>query len=454
MTDLPVPCNLDAERAVLGALLLEPERLASASGIVSGSDFHSPSNRHIWSAITDLSSRKCPVDAITVRGELQRTGRLEEAGGVVYLARLTDGMPRGSNIEHYCREVRDAAIRRGVMEAVADAAARASDPSEPCQGVIESLQRTLLQLSRAGHERSWRPVSELVTQAYREIEAVSERRTDVLGIDTGFADLNRLTQGFKRGELVILAGRPGHGKTSLAANIIAHTILRRQSRVGLFTIEMSDLEIVKRLIYSEAAIDSYRVGGGYLSRDDWARIADTAGRLSAANLWIDDMGGLTFSGLQSRALRLASEHGLDMLVLDYLQLMRGDGRRGETREREIASITAGLKSLAKELSVPILALSQLNRTVENQARKPQLSDLRESGAIEQDADLVLFIWRDELRQRTEENKGKAELIIGKQRNGPVGCTIQLSFIKQYCRFADITNRPSESTTGNLWYQET
>jgi len=448
---VPADIAIESERAVLGAILLEPAALHAATEILAATDYHLEAHRLIWSAILDLQQKDAAIDMLTVRAELLRTERMEAAGGPVYLAQLTNGIPRGTNVHHYAAPVKDASLRRSISSLSYNAQQQVQDPGEPTAAIIEALQLELLKLGSAGRARGWRTAADLVAEAYTEIEAIAQRKTDVLGISTGFRDIDRLTQGLKRGELIVVAGRPGHGKTSWAANTIANAILRHGSRVGMFTIEMSATEIIKRLLYSEARVDSYRVGGGYLKAEDWSRLSVAAGDIGQTHLWVDDIAGVTIASVRAQAQRLAIEHGLDMIVIDYLQLMTGSGRRGESREREIADISRGLKLLAKDLRIPVVLVSQLNRQVEIHNRKPMLSDLRESGAIEQDADVVLFVWRDELIKPTDDNRGRAEIIIGKQRNGPVGMSVQLAFLKQFTKFTDYQPEAAEP---KLWYQET
>jgi len=311
------------------------------------------------------------------------------------------------------------------------------------------LQMDLLKLGEREKRGGWRSAAELVNQAYSEIDAIAKRKTDVTGLDTGYSELNRITQGFHRGEMIVIAGRPGHGKTSYCMNMVANAILRHGTRVAVFSLEMTAIEIMKRLLYSEAEIDSYRASAGFLKKDDWTRLSTSAGQISETHLWVDESGSLTIMELRSRVQRLAVEHGVDLVVVDYLQLMTGAGRRSDNREREIAEMSRGLKCLAKDLSIPVIVVSQLNRQVETHQRRPQLADLRESGAIEQDADLVMFIWRDELRKATDDNAGIAELIIGKQRNGPTG-SLKLGFLKQYVKFVELTQTQAQEP--DLWYQ--
>jgi len=438
----PLPHNLEAERAVLGAIILEPTYLFQAAEILAPEDFYLEANRKILSVIQALHQAESGIDFITIKNELQKRGQLEAAGGASYLVSLTDGMPRATNVPHYAQIVKDASVRRRVISLANEAMTRGYQDDDTNKEIIERLQLELLKLSQIGIKRGgWVRANDLVASAYKEIEDIAAHRIEAIGLDTGFQSLNRMTQGFKPGELIIIAGRPGHGKSSLCTNIIANGILKHGWRVGLFTLEMSGREIIKRAMYSEAEVDSYRAGGGFLTKLDWQRLSQAAGKLADTRLYVDESGGLTISDLRSRTQALAIEGGVDMIVIDYLQLMSGTiSRRDGNRAIEVSEISRGLKILAKDLNIPIIACSQLNRSIESDKnRKPMLADLRESGSIEQDADVVLFIWREELRSQNPQDAGKAELIIGKQRSGPTG-TVNLVFLPKITKFADATNQ--------------
>ena len=436
-----LPHNLDSEKAILGAILLYQPALFEACEYLNPDDFYVEAHRIIFDAFLTLQKADTSIDLVTLKTELQRTGKLESCGGPSYVFGLTDGMVGMIAIKHYAAIVRDASIKRKIIQLGGETMARAYQGEEQVSAIIDELQLSLLKLSQNSKKQAiWQKAPDLVDRAYKEIESLARRKTETVGLDTGFKSLNRLTQGLHPGELVILAGRPGHGKSSIATNIITHGIIKHGWRVGLFTMEMSALEVIKRALYSESQVDSYRAGAGYLTRDDWNRLQESASVLSETRLSVDESGGLNISQLRSRAQQLAIDGGLDLLVVDYLQLMSGSGRRNDNRVNELTEITRGMKTLAKDLGIPIIALSQLNRSIENDKdRKPVLADLRESGSIEQDADTVLFIWREELRSRKPEDAGKAELIIGKQRNGPTG-NIVLSFLPKLTKFFDSTTQ--------------
>ncbi len=453
-----LPHSLDAERAVLGAVLVHPPALYQATEIIHADDFYLEAHRRILDAMLRLQVSETPIDSLTLKTELQRSGELEKVGGTGYVVKLTDGIPGAINVRSYAEIVRENSILRRLIRFGNGAAQRAYGAQESSKDILEDLQLDLVKLLQSNKRSGWLKIGDLVQEAYNELDALSRRKRTVIGLDTGFSDLNSLIGGFQPGQLIVIAGRPGHGKTSLGLNLIA-TALQHHHRVALFTIEMSALEITKRILYADAEVDSHKVAAGYISKDEWTRIGTAAGKLAETNLSVDESGSLTIMDLRSRAQQLALAGGLDMLVIDYLQLMAGSHlRRGEhNRVQEISDISRALKALAKDLRIPIIAMSQLNREVERESkRRPRLADLRESGSIEQDADVVLFIWREELRGATDDNRGQAELIIGKQRNGPVGETVNLTFIKQYTKFVSCSKR--ESDTGNntereLWYQQ-
>ena len=443
-----LPHDIEAEKAILGAVLLDPGALFAASESLVPEDFYLNAHRVIYLAMLELQKRDTGIDEVTLKAELAHQEKLETAGGIVYVMRLTDGMPHGTNVRAYANLVRETSTRRQIVRLASEASERAMT-EDAAKETIETLQMDLLKLGEREKGGGWRSAAELVNQAYSEIDAIAKRKTDVTGLDTGYSELNRITQGFHRGEMIVIAGRPGHGKTSYCMNMVANAILRHGIRAAVFSLEMTAIEIMKRLLYSEAEIDSYRASSGFLKKEDWTRLSISAGQISETHLWVDESGSLTIMELRSRVQRLAVEHGVDLVVVDYLQLMTGAGRRSDNREREIAEMSRGLKCLAKDLSIPVIVVSQLNRQVETHQRRPQLADLRESGAIEQDADLVMFIWRDELRKASDDNAGIAELIIGKQRNGPTG-SLKLGFLKQYVKFVELTQTQAQEP--DLWYQ--
>lgn len=433
-----LPCNLEAERSVLGAILLDDRAIFAVTEILHREDFYLEGHRRIYDKMILLSGSGRPIDLITLKNELQRCDELEEAGGAAYLAGLTDGLPRAVNIEHYARIVREKATLRRLIRISGDIMARSYQAEEPVNDILEAAEKAVFDVAGQQFRSGFEAIDPLVSQVYQEIEEVANRKSMVTGIETGFIELDRMTAGLHPADLVIVAARPGLGKTSLCLNIAEHVAVRKQLSVGIFSLEMSRQQLVKRLLCAGAEVDSHKVNTGFLNKEDWGKLGRAAGALSQAKIYIDDSAAASIAEMHSKARRLSLERGVDLLIVDYLQLMTGSAQRYENRTQEISQISRGLKSLAKELNIPVVAISQLSRAVESRRgdHRPQLSDLRESGSIEQDADLVLFIYREELFNPTDENSGVAELIIGKQRNGPTG-SFQLAFIKQFTKFANL-----------------
>jgi replicative DNA helicase len=433
-----LPSNLEAERSILGAILLDDKALLSIFEILKAHDFYLEGHRKIFSKMLALSANARPIDLVTLKDELQRSDELESAGGAAYLASLTDGLPRAINIEHYAQIVQEKATLRKLIQISNEIMARSYQSEESVEDILEHVEKTIFDLANQQFRSGFSPIEPLVSTVFRQIEEVSNRKSHVTGLETGFAELDKMTAGLHPSDLVIVAARPGLGKTSLCLNIAQYVALKKHKTVGIFSLEMSKEQLVKRLLCAEAEIDSHRINTGFLSKEDWSRLSRASGDLSEASIYIDDTAGISVSEMRSKARRLSLERGLDLLIVDYLQLMSGSTQRYENRTQEISQISRGLKGLAKELNLPVVAVSQLSRAVEARRgdHRPQLSDLRESGSIEQDADLVMFIYREEVFNPTAENSGFAELIISKQRNGPTG-SLQVAFIKQFTKFADL-----------------
>ncbi len=433
-----LPNSMDAERSILGAILLDDKAIFTVLETLNGQDFYLEGHRKIFEKMSLLTSQSRPIDLITLKDELQRSDQLESAGGPAYLASLTDGLPRAVNIEHYAQIVREKATLRRLIQISNEIMARSYQSEESAIEILEQVERAIFELAGQQFRTGFSPIDPLVSAVYKQIEEVSNRKTLVTGVETGFTELDKKTAGLHPADLIIIAARPALGKTSLALNISQHVAIKKRQTVGIFSLEMSKEQLVKRLLCAEAEIDAHKVNTGYLNKEDWARLSRAAEDLSQTRIFIDDSASISITEMRSKARRLKQEHGLDLLIVDYLQLMSGSEKRYENRTQEISQISRGLKAIAKELAVPVLAISQLSRAVEARRgdHRPQLSDLRESGSIEQDADLVLFIYREEMHNPTEDNSGVAELIIGKQRNGPIG-SIQLAFVKQFTKFANL-----------------
>jgi replicative DNA helicase len=437
-----LPANIDAERSILGAILLDNFTYTQASSEnLQADDFSLDSHRRIYGRIAELADSGRPVDLVTLAEELSRRKEVEAIGGVAYLSSLTDGLPHRPNIEQYVRIVKDKALLRGLIFAANAAVARAMDEAEPAQDVLTSAEAAIYELSDKRFTSGFRDVKQIVKESFGSIDALYERGQRVTGLETHFVDLDNLTSGLQRSDLVIIAGRPSMGKTAFALNIAENAAVKDNKVVGMFSLEMSREALLLRLLCSNAIVDAHKLRTGFLGRDDYQKLVAALGRLAEAPVFIDDTPGITISEMRAKARRLQHQMGgrLDLLIVDYLQLMSGGAPGGkarfENRTQEVSAISRGLKLLAKELRVPVIGLSQLSRAPESRGgdHRPQLSDLRESGSIEQDADLVGFIFREEVYNPTPENEGFAELIIAKQRNGPTG-KVNLAFLKRSTRF--------------------
>jgi len=431
-----LPNNLEAERSILGAILLDDKAVLSVFENLRPQDFYLESHRRVFERMIQLMNNSRAIDLVTLKDELQRANELESVGGAAYLASLTDGLPRAMNIEYYAQIVKEKSTLRRLIQISSETMARSYQDEEEAQEILQHVEKAIFDIANQQFRTGFSSISPVVGDVFKHIEELSNRKSAVTGLETGFVDLDRITAGLHASDLIIVAARPGLGKTSLCLNIAEHAAIRKHKTVGIFSLEMSKEQLVKRLLCSEARIDAHRINTGFLNKEDWNKLSRASGDLSEARIFIDDSAGVSVAELRSKARRLSLEHGLDLLIVDYLQLMSGSTQRYENRTQEISQISRGLKAVAKELHVPVIAVSQLSRAIESRSgehRRPQLSDLRESGSIEQDADIVLFIYREDIINPTEENSGLAELIIGKQRNGPTG-SIQLAFSKQFTRF--------------------
>lgn len=434
-----LPNNLEAERSILGAILLDDKAVLTVFETLKPQDFYLDSHRRIFEKMLHLVSNSRPIDLVTLKDELMRSNELESIGGAAYLASLTDGLPRAMNIEFYADIVKEKSTLRRLIQISNETMARSYQDEEPAQEILQQVEKAIFDIASQRYHTGFTPIPPIVSDVFKSIEELSNRKAPVTGLETGFVDLDRMTAGLHPSDLIIVAARPGLGKTSFCLNIAEHVAIRKQKTVAIFSLEMSKEQLVKRLLCSEARIDAQRINTGYLNKDDWQRLSRASGDLSETKIFIDESANITVSELRTKCRRLSLEHGLDLVIVDYLQLMSGSTQRYENRTQEISQISRGLKGVAKELNVPLIAVSQLSRAIESRTgehRKPQLSDLRESGSIEQDADIVMFIYREEMINPTEENIGLAELIIGKQRNGPIG-SIQLAFSKQFTKFDNL-----------------
>jgi len=430
-----LPSNVEAERSILGAILLDNAVCNQAIELLRRDDFFLDSHRRIFEKMIALTERIMPIDLITLSDELRRAGEFEQIGGATYIASLIDGVPRTDTIEPYAKLVKSKSMLRKLITASNQIIALAFDEEDEAEMIVDKAEQMIFQIAEDRARVGFQYVGDVAHRRLEQIEQMAGRPEMITGVPTGFTDFDRMTSGLQRQELIVIAARPSMGKTALALNM-AQYASKNANVVGIFSLEMSAPQLVSRLLCSEARVDAHRLRTGYLNREEWARLADGLRRLCETKVFIDDTPGVGVLEMRAKSRRLKAEHGLDLLIIDYLQLMAGRGRI-ESRQQEVSQISRDLKILAKELDVPVIALSQLSRAPEQRSEhKPQLSDLRESGAIEQDSDVVCFIYREELYNPTDENQGKAELIVGKQRNGPTG-TIELAFLKEFTRFENM-----------------
>src|SRR5690242_16841133 len=441
------PWSNEAEQAVLGAMLLDQDAALKAAEVLDDTMFYREGHRMLFRAMIALTERGDVIDPVTLRDELVRRGDLDRAGGMEYLGALIDVVPTAANVDYHARIVRDKAVLRRLIEAATGIIQDIYDNRGSSSEILDNAEHRVFQVAQLKRAEEFTRLKELIWPTMERIEQLQAGHGAVTGVASGFADLDRLTAGFQRADLVIIAARPSMGKTAFILNVVQHAAIEHSVGVGFFSLEMSKDQLVQRLLCSEGLVDAQRLRRGQLRDDDYPKLARAAGLLGTAPIWIDDSAALTPLAMRSKARRLKAEHDIGMIVVDYLQLMQGP-TDVESRQQEISYISRSLKALAKELGVPVLALSQLSRAPEQRGgehRRPQLSDLRESGAIEQDADLVCFIYRQEFYDgavdpKTDENiEGLAELIVGKQRNGPTG-TVKLYFKKEYTRFDNYTER--------------
>ena len=435
------PQSLEAEESILSAILVDNDTLPEILEILAPKDFYRSSHQKTFTAMTELFSRNEPVDLVTLTNILRERGWLEEIGGATYLANLVDTVPLAVNAQHYAKIVHDKACLRQLIEKSNAIAKRCFEDRGDVENVIDYAESSIFEISENKIKPSFYPIGKIIEL---NIDALEERQGNkalVTGVATGFTKLDELTAGLQKSDLIILAGRPGMGKTAFALNIAKNSAVDANIPVAIFSLEMSKEQLSFRMLSSEARIDSSRLRRGFITQDDWIKITDAAGFLSQAPIFIDDSPNITVLEIRAKSRRLKMENDIGLIIIDYLQLMKGR-ISAERRDLEISEISRSLKALAKELDIPVLALSQLNRKLEERSdKRPQLADLRESGALEQDADVVAFIYRDELYNKDENNpnKGKAEIILAKQRNGPTGAAI-LTFLDTYTRFENYSPR--------------
>ncbi|KAF0122026.1 MAG: replicative DNA helicase [bacterium] len=432
------PQNIEAEQSILGGILLDNEVFHRVLEVLNEDDFYHAAHRKVFLSMIELYENNEPVDLITLTNALKNKNQLDEIRGVSYLTSLVDSIPTTANISYYAKIVKEKSILRRLINKTAEIASMSYDSTGDVDEVLDQAERAIFEISENKIKPSFYPIKEMIKHSFKTIERLYEKKELITGVPTGFEGIDRFTSGFQLSDLIIIAGRPSMGKTSLALNIAQYAAIETNVPVGIFSLEMSKEQLSLRMLCSEAKVDAQRLRTGFLSESDWPKLTRAVGSLSEAPIFVDDTPALSVLEMRAKARRLKSEKGLGLIIVDYLQLMRGRVNV-ERREQEISEISRSLKALAKELNLPVVALSQLNRRVEDRHdRRPQLADLRESGAIEQDADVIIFIYRDEIYNKSEdnENKGTAEIIIGKQRNGPIGMT-KLAFIDKFATFENL-----------------
>ncbi len=434
------PQNIEAEQAVLGAVFLDPSALTLASEILIPEDFYRAAHQKIFHAMLKVADKGEPVDLVTVTAELADAKMLEEVGGVSYLSELADAVPTAANVEYYARIVEEKSILRRLIRTATSIAQDSYTREDEVDVLLNEAEKKIMEVSQRKHSGTFQNIKDVLVQTYDNIEMLHNRKGEITGIPTGFTELDRMTAGFQRSDLIIVAARPSVGKTAFALNIAQNVATKTNENVAIFSLEMSAQQLVMRMLCAEGNINAQNLRTGKLTAEDWGKLTMAMGSLSNAGIYIDDTPSIRVSEIRAKCRRLKQESGLGMVLIDYLQLIQGSGRNRENRQQEVSEISRALKALARELEVPVIALSQLSRSVEQrQDKRPMMSDIRESGSIEQDADIVAFLYRDDYYDKDSENKNIIEIIIAKQRNGPVG-TVQLAFIKEYNKFVNLERR--------------
>ncbi|UCG79017.1 MAG: replicative DNA helicase [Nitrospirota bacterium] len=435
------PNNLEAEQAVLGAILLDKEAINKALEIIRPHDFYHSAHRAIFEAMLELDDKSEPIDIVTVTNSMRASGTIDKAGGASYISSIIDQINTSANVKYHSKIIKEKSLMRSLIESSNDIISKIYEGSIDPEELVDYAESRIFDISEKRITVSFEKMDALLGDTFKTIEELYSKKYAITGVPSGFNDLDKITTGFQNGDLVIIGGRPGMGKTAFCLNIAQNAALQEKLPVAIFSLEMSKKQLALRMLCSEARVDSNKVRTGFINKEDWPLLTRAAGDLSNAELYIDDSSYLSVLEMRAKARRLKKEHGLSLIIIDYIQLMKG--REGlERREQEISDISRSLKGLAKELDVPVIALSQLNRLVEQRRPPvPTLADLRESGAIEQDADVILFLYRDEYYYKDKsDKKGTATVHIAKQRNGPAGVSVDLAFIAKYTRFEDFSDR--------------
>lgn len=446
LMDRVPPQNIEAEQAVLGAILLDSDALVTAMERVSSDDFYRGSHQRIFEAMIELAQEDEPVDLITLTARLQNKQELEEAGGVTYLSELANAVPTAANVDYYAQIVEEKSMLRRLIRTATQIVSNGYASSEDVGLMLNDAEQRILEISQRRSSSGFVSIRDVLMEVFERVEFLYSLKGGTTGIPSGFHDLDKMTSGFQRSDLIIVAARPSVGKTAFALNIAQNVGVRAKETVAIFSLEMGAAQLVQRMVCAESNVDAQRMRTGFLESDDWEKLTMAIGALSEANIYIDDSPGITVADIRAKCRRLKQEKGLGMILIDYLQLISGRGK-GDNRQQEVSEISRTLKQIARELDVPVIALSQLSRGVEQrQDKRPMMSDLRESGSIEQDADIVAFLYRDDYYDKETEKKNIIEIIIAKQRNGPVG-TVELAFLKNYNKFVSLDRTHQEAAAG-------
>ncbi len=440
IADRMPPQNIDAEQAVLGAMLIKKEAIAEVSQILKPEDFYRDAHKIVYEAMLTLFNKNEPADIVTVSEYLNNENLMEKVGGVTFITALANTVPTAANVTYHAKIVREKSDLRHLINTATDIAGMAYESSDDVADVIDKSEKMIMEVANRQNVSAFTPMRDIVMETFDKINVLYENKGGLTGIPCGFTDLDKLTSGLQASDLILVAARPSMGKTAFTLNIGAHVALKEHKNVAFFSLEMSKQQLVQRMLCSEGGIDSQKLRKGELDKNDWSKLVNVANKVAEAPLYIDDTAGITVMELRSKARRLKAEKGLDLIIIDYLQLMQGRTGKGATdnRQQEISEISRSLKAVARELNVPVIALSQLSRSVESrQIKRPMLSDLRESGSLEQDADIVMFLYREDYYDPETVNKNITEVIVAKHRNGPVD-TVKMFFKKEFTRFNDLS----------------
>lgn len=431
------PQDIEAEQAVLGSMLTDQDAVIAAIEVLKEDDFYREDNKIIYTALLNIYNRAEPIDIITLKSELSSMGKLEAVGGLEYIAQLPDKVPTTANVERYVKIVKEKSMLRNLVKTANEIINLGYDETENVEDIMDIAEKKIFDVMQRKNSKGYTPIKDILIDSFTQLENLYNQKGSITGVPSGFVELDRKTAGLHGSELILIAARPAMGKTAFALNIGTYAATRAGCPVAIFSLEMSKEQLANRILCSEALVDSNKVRTGELEDEEWGKLAQTSGELSTAEIYVDDTPGISVMEIRAKCRKLKLEKNIGLVIIDYLQLIQGSGKRGASREQEIAEISRSLKILAKELNVPVIALSQLSRAVEGRPdHRPMLSDLRESGSIEQDADIVMFLYRDDYYNENSEKKNIAEVIIAKQRSGSTG-TVELAWLGNYTKFANL-----------------